>query len=521
MLLKCQKMKNILLLAVGLMLTFTAAAQPNRKIRPSNGKSSNNTVSTFASTISAGDLKNHLFIVAGPDMEGRDTPSEGLKKAASYIENHFKKLGLVPIAPNGYQQPYSLYTDSIVSSTLSVNGRVFEAGNDFMMPTNNYTFSVNAAEVVFAGYGLSDSTRNDYKNLDVRGKIVMIMSGTPPGTGGGGTMRRNFINKQAIAAQYGALAVVQVQSNISPQMRATGGRPYLDLFRKSTPPNLCIIKPEVAQAISNLSFQALTEEANSGRTGLVFPTQLALSMNKKVNSVETANVLGVLEGTDLKDEYVMITAHYDHVGKSGETIYYGADDDGSGTVSVLELAEAFAEAKKAGAGPRRSIIFMTVSGEEKGLWGSAYYANNPILPLESTVCDLNIDMVGRIGSEYQNSPDSANYVYVIGDDKLSSALRPISEAANNTYTKMKLDYKYNDPNDPNRFYYRSDHYNFAEKGVPIIFYFNGTHADYHRPTDTPDKINYPLMAKRAQLIFATAWEIANRAEKIPRDQNNP
>jgi Zn-dependent M28 family amino/carboxypeptidase len=217
----------------------------------------------------------------------------------------------------------------------------------------------------------------------------------------------------------------------------------------------------------------------------------------------------------------MITAHYDHVGKSGETIYYGADDDGSGTVSILELSEAFAEAKKAGAGPRRSIIFMTVSGEEKGLWGSAYYANHPILPLESTVCDLNIDMVGRIGSEYEKDPDSANYVYIIGDDKLSSALRPISEAANNAHTKMKLDYKYNDPNDPNRFYYRSDHYNFAEKGVPIIFYFNGTHADYHRPTDTPDKINYPLMAKRVQLIFATAWEIANRTEKIPRDQNNP
>lgn len=515
------KMKNILFLAAALMLTFTAEAQPSRKGKPANDKSSGIGITTFSSTISAEDLKNHLYVVAGPEMEGRDTPSEGLKKAATYIENHFKKLGLVPVAPNGFQQPYNLFTDSVLSSTLSVNGKVFEAGNDFMMPPNNYIFSVNAAEVVFAGYGLSDSSRNDYKNLDVRGKIVMVMSGMPPGTSGGGAMRRNFVNKQAIAAQNGALAVLQVQQNISPQMRNSGGRPYLDLFRKSTPPNLCIIKPEVAQAISNRSLEALTEEANAGRTGLVFPAQLSLSMNKKVNAVETANVLGVLEGTDLKNEYVMITAHYDHVGKTGETIYYGADDDGSGTVSVLEIAEAFAEAKKAGEGPRRSIVFMTVSGEEKGLWGSAYYANNPILPLESTVCDLNIDMVGRIGSEYEKDPDSANYVYIIGDDKLSSALRPISEAANNAHTKMKLDYKYNDPNDPNRFYYRSDHYNFAEKGVPIIFYFNGTHADYHRPTDTPDKINYPLMAKRAQLIFATAWEIANRTEKIPRDQNNP
>ena len=507
-------------LAIFAVLAVTATAQPSRKGKLPAAKA-DKSVSTFAATISAEDLKNHLYIVAGPDMEGRDTPSEGLKKAATYIENHFRKLGLVPIAPNGYQQPYNLYTDSIVSSNLSVNGKAFEAGNDFMMPSNNYIFSINAAEVVFAGYGISDSTRNDYKNLDVRGKVVMVMSGTPPNTSGSGQMRRNFVNKQAIAAQYGALAVLQVQSNISPQMRAMGGRPYLDLFRKSTPPNLCIIKPEVANAITNMSLEELTEEANAGRTGEIFPTNLSLAMNKKVHSLTTANVLGVLEGTDLKNEYVLITAHYDHVGKTGETIYYGADDDGSGTVSVLEIAEAFAEAKKAGSGPRRSIIFMTVSGEEKGLWGSAYYANNPILPLESTVCDLNIDMVGRIGSEYQKDPDSANYVYIIGDDKLSSALRPISENANNTFTKLKLDYKYNDANDPNRFYYRSDHYNFAEKGVPIIFYFNGTHADYHRPTDTPDKINYPLMAKRGQLIFATAWEIANRTEKIPRDQNKP
>jgi Zn-dependent M28 family amino/carboxypeptidase len=215
----------------------------------------------------------------------------------------------------------------------------------------------------------------------------------------------------------------------------------------------------------------------------------------------------------------MLTAHYDHVGKSADKIFYGADDDGSGTVSILTLARAFSEAKKAGKGPRRSMAFMLVSGEEKGLWGSAYYADNPIIPLEKTVCDLNIDMIGRIGDPYLKDVDSSNYVYIIGDDKLSSALRPISESANKKYTNLKLDYTYNDPNDPNRFYYRSDHYNFAEKGVPIIFYFNGVHPDYHQATDTPDKINYPLMAKRAQLVYYTAWEIANRTESIPRDQN--
>jgi Zn-dependent M28 family amino/carboxypeptidase len=229
-------------------------------------------------------------------------------------------------------------------------------------------------------------------------------------------------------------------------------------------------------------------------------------------------VLGIIEGTDKKDEYVVITAHYDHVGKRNDsTIFYGADDDGSGTVSVLELAEAFAKAKADGKGPRRSILFMTVSGEEHGLWGSEYYSNHPVYPLEKTTVNLNIDMIGRIGSEYIKDKDSINYLYVIGDNKLSSDLTPITENINASYTKMKLDRKYNDPNDPNRFYYRSDHYNFAEKGVPIIFYFNGVHADYHRPTDTPDKINYKLMEKRAKLVFYTAWEMANREEMLKRD----
>jgi Zn-dependent M28 family amino/carboxypeptidase len=180
------------------------------------------------------------------------------------------------------------------------------------------------------------------------------------------------------------------------------------------------------------------------------------------------------------------------------------------------MAEAFAKAKAAGKGPRRSIVFMTVSGEEKGLWGSEYYSNHPAFPLEKTTADLNIDMIGR--SDSSRKGDTTNYVYVVGDDKLSSELKPISEAINKKYTKLELDYKFNDPNDRNRIYYRSDHFNFARKGVPIIFYYDGMlGADYHKPTDTPDKINYPLLAKRAQLVFYTAWEMANRNDMLKRD----
>lgn len=274
----------------------------------------------------------------------------------------------------------------------------------------------------------------------------------------------------------------------------------------------------MAQEIMGADYTSAKQSmVNGNPQPKTYYSNVLLEVQKSIGSMPSTNVLGLLEGTDKKDEYVVITAHYDHLGKRGDTvIYYGADDDGSGTVSILELAEAFTKAKAAGKGPRRSIVFMTVSGEEKGLWGSAYYGDNPAFPLEKTTVNLNIDMIGRIDPKRKQG-DSTNYVYVVGDDKLSSDLRPISEAVNKKYTKLELDYKYNQPNDPERIYYRSDHYNFARKGVPIIFYFNGTHNDYHRPTDTPDKINYDLMKKRAQLVFYTAWDMANRNEMLKRD----
>ncbi len=247
----------------------------------------------------------------------------------------------------------------------------------------------------------------------------------------------------------------------------------------------------------------------------VYPATLSFNEQKTTVHLQSSDVIGVLPGTDKKDEYVFVTGHYDHLGKQGNTIYYGADDDGSGTTSVLQIATAFADAKKGGNGPRRTMVFMTVSGEEKGLWGSEYYTDHPQFPLAKTSVDLNIDMVGRIDPSYKG--DSLNYIYTIGEDKLSSDLFPISDSINKKYMNLQLDRRYNDPKDPNRFYYRSDHYNFAKNGVPVIFYFNGVHADYHQPTDTVDKINFDLMAKRDRLIFYTAWAMANRDNMLKRD----
>jgi hypothetical protein len=234
----------------------------------------------------------------------------------------------------------------------------------------------------------------------------------------------------------------------------------------------------------------------------------------KLNDSE--NIWAFIEGSEKPQEILVISAHYDHVGIKNGEVFNGADDDGSGTVALLEIAQAFNEAKKQGFGPKRSILFLHVTGEEHGLHGSRFYSENPLFPLENTIADINIDMIGRRDTLH---PKTNNYVYVIGSDRLSSELHTINEEVNAKYTQLELDYKYNDRKDPERIYFRSDHYNFAKKGIPAIFFFNGIHADYHQSTDTPDKIEYDALAKRAQLAFVLAWELANRPERIKVDRD--
>jgi len=252
-----------------------------------------------------------------------------------------------------------------------------------------------------------------------------------------------------------------------------------------------------------------------------FAVSASFDFQKISGTVNASNVIGIVEGSDKKDEYVFLTAHYDHLGKYDGVIYNGADDDGSGTVTVMQMAQAFAQAKREGNGPRRTMVFMTVSGEEKGLWGSEYYSDHPLFPLEKTSVDLNTDMIGRVDTE-RKTADTLNYVYVVGNNKISSELPVINEGMNKKYTNLVLDYKFDDPNDPNRIYYRSDHYNFARKGVPVLFFYDGMlQADYHKPTDDVDKINWPLFQKRAQMIFYTAWEMANREKMLKRNKPIP
>lgn len=477
-----------------------------------------------ASSITADDMKKHLYTIASKEMEGRDTPSPGLEKAAQYIEAHFKSLGLLPGNNGSYRQYYTLYKDSVIGGSLRVNGKNFDLNKDFQPMAGSFAAEMKFSEAVFAGYGIVDGdTRNDYQGLNIAGRLVIITDGIPADykpTVQGRNSPASLFGKLDAAMNKGASAVMIISSGFprrsgaSPANWSTNGG-----YRAAQLPFSFSVSPDVAAAILGEDGKDVFNKLKSGQLNpKTYSTEVDMGYDKMVNETRVSNVMGLLEGTDLKNEYVVMTAHYDHVGKRNDTtIYYGADDDGSGTTGILELAEAFAKAKADGKGPRRSILFMTVSGEEKGLWGSRYYSEHPVYPLDKTTVDLNIDMIGRIGTEYLKDKDSTNYVYIIGDDKLSSDLTPITEDVNKKYIGMKLDRKYNDPNDKNRFYFRSDHYNFAQKGVPIIFYFNGTHADYHRPTDTPDKINYPMMAKRAQLVFYTAWEMANRNEMLKRD----
>jgi hypothetical protein len=477
----------------------------------------------FAAAIRAADLQKHLYIIAGKDFEGRETATEGQRKAATYIEDQFRSLGLLPGNKDKYQLYYPVFQDSVFNASITVNGTLFRRNEDFSLnPSTDHDVSLYGSEVVFAGYGLSDSTRDDYKGLDAKGRIVMVLNGEPAGQSVGGSSqaapgararRNSTVAKQEAAQKNGAAALLIIQGEFPRKATGDRGQMYLSPFKKNILPDLFIVSDKIAAAIMGADYAGAKTGNPQSKT---YTANTTLTFYKATLPLQSSDVLGYLEGTDLKDQLVVISAHYDHLGKADSIIYYGADDDGSGTVSVLELAQAFAKAASAGKRPRRSILFLANSGEEKGLWGSAYYTDHPVYPLENTSVDLNIDMIGRIDPN-RHVGDSNNYVYVVGDDKLSSDLKPISEGLNKKYTKLELDYKFNDPNDPLRIYFRSDHYNFARKGVPIIFYFDGIHNDYHRPTDTPDKINYGLLEKRAKLVFYTAWEMANRDAMLKRD----
>lgn len=488
----------------------------------------------FGNTITAEGIKEVLFVLASDSLKGRETGEEGQRKAADFLASCMKKAGIPPAGDRGtYFQPILLERNSWKNIGVKVGDEDFKSREDFYVYPA-YTNSVSQQklkEVVFVGYGIDDPKYSDYGKADIAGKAVVIYDGEPindkgislvTGTEFRSSWSLDWKKKVQVAKAKGAAVVFIVDPAIAENLKknrkmiSTYSWTPVDVsaYDKLTKyVNTIFISPAMASSIFGSKADDVTEaladlKKGSGFKPVKIKNKLEVTLEKETTQLTGSNVIGFIEGSDpeLKKEVVVITAHYDHLGNVDDRIYYGADDNASGSSGVVEIARAFAEAKQKGKGPKRSVLCMLVSGEEKGLLGSRYYVDFPLFPLKKTVVDINIDMIGRIDDRHKDG----NYVYVIGSDRLSTELHDIQERNNAVYTKMDLDYKYNDPNDPNHYYERSDHYNFAERGIPSVFYFNGTHADYHKATDTPDKINCEAAAKRAQLAFYTAWEIANR-----------
>ena len=491
----------------------------------------------YANTIMPSDLKEHLEVLASDAYEGRETGQKGQKMAAKYIAGAFKSFGVGHAGiPDGYFQSFELTENSWGNTWItSGNEELYSFGKDFYgFLDYNKTMDTTTREVVFLGYGIDDPKYSDYSGMEVTGKILVVLGGEPKDKNGNyrisgdetpSDWSTKWRIKGATASEKGAACIMIVDSKMEARVEDGYFMDYvrhatLDLPAENPEPdgaNVLYIAPAMAAALLG---QPQLDKAVSKITKKGKPVHftaakpLTFMIQRITSPVYTENVLGYIPGTDLKDEVIVVTAHYDHIGKEGDEVFNGADDDGSGTVALLEIAQAMSIAKMEGHGPRRSIIIMGFSGEEKGLLGSEYYSENPVFPLENTVANLNIDMVGRIDEDHIND---SNYVYIIGSNFLSTELHEINEYNAKTYTDLTLDYRFNSTDDPNRFYYRSDHYNFAKHNVPVIFFFNGTHDDYHEASDEVDKIDYEILAKRTRLVFYDLWTLANMDNRIQVD----
>lgn len=547
-----RKFLSVLILTSVLIFPFSPALAQRNSSRTRSAATT--TTQRGVETINAAQLRHYLSFIASDEMEGRDTPSRGLDITAKFLAMNLAHWGLKPAGDNGsYFQKIALRRDGVDKEQTSAtyNNQPLALGEDYIPVGRN---GEAAGPLVFAGNGWFFKAKNvdAYKGIDAKGKIAVIFTppdGLPRGfspTDLSGKRGEDWMDPGEYARKQGAVGLIIVpgfqflanwQRNF--QRMTEGGATSVEKFQASAvgqPLPTIIASPRIA----NLLFQgekqngAALFDAAGGNT---LPASFDLHPEKKIsmkivgkhNQLSTQNVIAVFEGSDpvLKDEYVAVGAHYDHVGigipVKGDTIYNGADDDGSGTTAVLAMAEALA---KASTKPKRSIIFIWHAGEEKGLWGSRYFVENPTIPLNKIITQLNIDMIGRSKQAGDTNPrnkdlSGPNEIYVIGSKVMSTDLGALSEAVNKDYLNLSFNYRYDDPKDPNRFFFRSDHFSYARKGIPIIFYFDGEHEDYHRPGDSADKIDYEKMQKVTRTIYMTLWELANRPARPAVDKQLP
>ena len=522
--------RSVAVLMLGVFLVVSATSAGNLPLPTAEATSS----------ITIRDLKMHLTFLASEELGGRYTLSPSNRVAARYLASQLESYGYRGAARDGsfFQRvPLSFRDVDRAASKLTLNigaaKREFSFGDGFLAeaPTD---MSISGG-LVFVGYGLSSPRSNydDYAGLNVKGKIVVMVDGTPAVLKG--VKLNSDEHADASALAHGAIGAIRIPDA---QTLATwdqlkvwyAGQKQLGLPPRKTASGKTLSQIEAGPDLIKAIAKTMGMESSDlvGSPDKIKPAELAASAEIKLHvDVKDAppaqNVAGILEGSDqkLKDEYLVLSAHYDHLktGDKGE-VYHGADDDGSGTVSVLEIAQAFS----LGARPRRSILVVFHTGEELGLFGSEYNTDHePVVALEKLVANLNIDMVGRSRPAGDDDPRDANLtdkdsIYIIGADKLSTELNKLNEETNLATSRMKFDYKYNDERHPERFYYRSDHYNYAKHGIPIIFYFTGVHRDYHKPTDVVEKIDFEKMERIGRIIFATGWRVANLDHRLVVDK---
>ena len=460
-------------------------------------KSNQKKADQYSKTITQNELKKHLKIISSDEFEGRETTTIGQKKAAAYIKKHFIETNTKgAFNDTGYFQDFPVDVLDFSKVDFYYNKNKLTFIDDFYPYGNPTNKNCENTSIVNVGYGIITKERNDYLEKETKGKVVFIKQGLPADEiidNKEGNWRR----KVYTAAKRGAIGIVFLKSdyaNTDLRIKEYLKNPFMQLHgnQKSKPQPPVFIVDE--KKIKNLNQATNT-----------------ISFNTRVSQTKTGeNVLGFIPG--VSDEIIVISAHYDHIGYDRGEICNGADDDGSGTSSLLSISKAFQKAFDEGNKPQRGILFLAVSGEEKGLFGSQFYTENPVFPLSKTIADLNIDMVGRQDTIQQDN----NYIYLIGSDRISKELHNISEQINKKHLGFKLDYTYNAKDDPNNFYQRSDHYNFAKKNIPVIFYFGGLHEDYHQPTDDFEKIDFLKLQRVSRLVFLTAWELAYRKKKLSK-----
>ena len=480
----------------------------------------------YANSITQDELEEMLYVFSSDEFGGRGTPSKGQDLATDFLKENYENLQIKPARNNNYEHQVFLQFDEKPNISLSINKKKFKYYNDYIAYNNGPDISFNDTEILYVGYGIDHKNYNSYDGLDVKDKVVLAIAGEPKNKKGkyaitGGEKKsewcsRNEISKKKEAAlKNGAKALILINNNLFKR--------YSNEYKISDN-NMGEKRMSLASDIANEKIQVLIfSEKNKNFLLQKNRKFMDFSFEKNFNKFSANNIAAFIKGSEFPNECIVITAHLDHVGIQNGEVYNGADDDGSGSVGMLEIAEAFSLAVKDGYIPKRSILFLHVTAEENGLLGSEYYTDyDPIVPLNETMVCLNMDMIGRTESKRKET-EPKDYIYIIGSEMLSDDLHNINKKANDENVQLNLDYRYNDPTSlvfesgryiENQYYYRSDHYNFAKYNIPSIFFFSGVHEDYHMPTDTAEKILYEIYEKRIKLIFHTAWDLANADKKI-------